>query len=106
MGTHPIFESDFDCLTEMTAFLPPNLIALFAPRDAIEFKLPVDDLPWERDRTKHPYGGIAQFVSDFDQNTRMSNVIHEIVNTIAIQYRLACLNYASQRFRTFFLTIF
>jgi len=66
MGTHPIFESDFDCLTDMTAFLPPNLIALFAPRDPIEFKQPEDELPWERDRTKNPYSGIATFVSDFD----------------------------------------
>jgi len=53
----------------MTAFLPPNLIALFAPRDGIDFKPPVDDLPWERDRTKHPYSGIAQFVTDFDPPT-------------------------------------
>ena len=54
----------------MTAFLPPNLIALFAPRDGIEFKTPVDDLPWERDRTKHPYSGIAQYVPDnFDPPT-------------------------------------
>merc|ERR1719447_601230 len=50
----------------MTAFLPPNLIALFAPRDPIEFKQPEDELPWERDRTNNPYSGIATFVSDFD----------------------------------------
>jgi len=24
MGTHPIFESDFDCLTEKNAFATPN----------------------------------------------------------------------------------
>jgi len=53
----------------MTAFLPPNLIALFAPRDSIDFKPPVDDLKWERDRSKHPYSGIAQFVTDFDPPT-------------------------------------
>jgi len=69
MGTHPIFESDFDCLTEMTAFLPPNLIALFAPRDRIEFKIPVGDLPHEKDRTKNPYSGIAQFVTEFDPHS-------------------------------------
>merc|ERR1712176_1076073 len=69
MGTHPIFESDFDCLTDMTAFLPPNLIALFAPRDRIEFKTPIGDLPHERDRTKNPYSGIAAFVNDFDAHT-------------------------------------
>jgi len=53
----------------MTAFLPPNLIALFAPRDRIEFKTPIGDLPHEKDRTKHPYSGIASFVNDFDAHT-------------------------------------
>jgi len=53
----------------MTAFLPPNLIALFAPRDRIEFKAPVGDLPHEKDRTKHPYSGIAPFISEFDAHT-------------------------------------
>lgn len=53
----------------MTAFLPPNLIALFAPRDRIEFKTPIGDLPHERDRTKNPYSGIAAFVNDFDAHT-------------------------------------
>jgi len=53
----------------MTAFLPPNLIALFQPREPVEFKNPEGDLPWERDRTKHPYSGIAPFVNDFDPST-------------------------------------
>lgn len=53
----------------MTAFLPPNLIALFAPRDRIEFKTPVGELPHEKDRSKNPYSGIAQFVSEFDAHT-------------------------------------
>lgn len=53
----------------MTAFLPPNLIALFAPREPIEFRPPEDDLPWERDRAKHPYSGIATFINDFDAST-------------------------------------
>merc|ERR1712168_112970 len=69
MGTHPIFESDFDCLTDMTAFLPPNLIALFAPRDRIEFKVPIGELPHEKDRSKNPYSGIAQFVQEFDPHS-------------------------------------
>lgn len=53
----------------MTAFLPPNLIALFQPREPVEFKVPEGDLPWERDRTKNPYSGIAPFVNDFDPST-------------------------------------
>merc|ERR1712176_284298 len=69
MGTHPIFESDFDCLTDMTAFLPPNLIALFAPRDRIEFKAPIGELPHEKDRSKNPYSGIASFVQEFDPHS-------------------------------------
>ena len=52
----------------MTAFLPPNLIALFAPRERIEFKPPVCDLSHEKERTKNPYSGIAQFVSEFDSH--------------------------------------
>jgi len=53
----------------MTAFLPPNLIALFAPRDRIEFKTPIGDLPHEKDRTKHPYSGVATFITEFDAHS-------------------------------------
>ena len=40
----------------MTAFLPPNLLALFAPRDPIPFFPPVDKLPFEKKNT-HNYAG-------------------------------------------------
>jgi len=40
----------------MTAFLPPNLLALFAPRDPIPFLPPVDKLPYEKKNT-HNYAG-------------------------------------------------
>ena len=53
----------------MTAFLPPNLIALFAPRDRIEFKAPIGELPHEKDRSKNPYSGIASFVQEFDPHS-------------------------------------
>ena len=56
-------------ILDMTAFLPPNLIALFAPRDRIEFKAPIGELPHEKDRSKNPYSGIAQFVSEFDPHS-------------------------------------
>jgi len=49
--------------------LPPNLIALFAPRDRIEFKTPIGDLPHEKDRTKHPYSGVATFITEFDAHS-------------------------------------
>ena len=54
---------------DMTAFLPPNLIALFAPRDRIEFKAPIGELPHEKDRSKNPYSGIASFVQEFDPHS-------------------------------------
>lgn len=38
----------------MTQFLPPNLLALFAPRDPIPFLPPVDKLPHEKKAT-HNY---------------------------------------------------
>lgn len=49
----------------MTAFLPPNLLALFAPRDPIPFLPPVDKLPYEKKAT-HNYNGIAQYVHLFE----------------------------------------
>jgi len=49
----------------MTAFLPPNLLALFAPRDPIPYFPPVDKLPYEKKKT-HVYNGIAQYVHLFE----------------------------------------
>ena len=48
----------------MTAFLPPNLLALFAPRDHLPFLPPLQDLPWE----KKPwlYSGVAQYLQEFE----------------------------------------
>lgn len=45
----------------MTQFLPPNLLALFAPRDPIPYLPPPDKLPHEK-KNVHVYQGIAQFV--------------------------------------------
>ena len=50
---------------KMTQFLPPNLLALFAPRDPIPFLPPVDKLPHEKKAT-HNYSGIAQYVHLFE----------------------------------------
>lgn len=49
----------------MTAFLPPNLLALFAPRDPIPFMPPAEKLPHERKRTCN-YDGFAQYVHLFE----------------------------------------
>ena len=45
----------------MTQFLPPNLLALFAPRDPIPFLPPADKLPHEK-KVTHNYEGIASFI--------------------------------------------
>ena len=48
----------------MTQYLPPNLRALFAPRDPIPYLPPLDKLPHEKKLT--PYIGVAQFLSEFE----------------------------------------
>ncbi|XP_064399888.1 U1 small nuclear ribonucleoprotein 70 kDa-like [Halichondria panicea] len=49
----------------MTQYLPPNLLALFAPRDPIPYCAPLDVLPW--DKKPWPYTGIAQYVGLFEE---------------------------------------
>ena len=48
----------------MTQFLPPNLLALFAPRDPIQFLPPVDKLPHEKKTTG--YTGLGGFLNEFE----------------------------------------
>ncbi|KAG8224359.1 hypothetical protein J437_LFUL004315 [Ladona fulva] len=48
----------------MTQFLPPNLLALFAPRDPIPFLPPVDKLPHEK--KNRGYTGVGDFLSFFE----------------------------------------
>ncbi|CDW59694.1 U1 small nuclear ribonucleoprotein 70 kDa [Trichuris trichiura] len=48
----------------MTQYLPPNLLALFAPRDPIPYLPPPDKLVSEKKRT--PYRGLAQYLSYFE----------------------------------------
>lgn len=76
----------------MTAFLPPNLIALFQPREPVEFKVPEGDLPWERDRTKNPYSGIAPFVNDFDPSTETPPKVFSVKSSTANNPSGACGN--------------
>jgi len=48
----------------MTQFLPPNLLALFAPRDPLPYLPPVDKLPHEK--KSNPYTGLAAFLLNFE----------------------------------------
>jgi len=48
----------------MTQFLPPNLLALFAPRDPLPYLPPVDKLPHEK--KSETYIGISAFVGSFE----------------------------------------
>lgn len=60
----------------MTQFLPPNLLALFAPRDPIPYLPPADKLTHEKKRV--PYMGIAQFAHFFEVNIQLcykSNIL-------------------------------
>ncbi|THD18963.1 Small nuclear ribonucleoprotein U1 subunit 70 [Fasciola hepatica] len=47
----------------MTQFLPPNLLALFAPRDPIPYLPPIEKHAHHR---KLPYTGVAQFLGEFE----------------------------------------
>jgi U1 small nuclear ribonucleoprotein len=49
---------------KMTQYLPPNLLALFAPRDPIHHLEPLDTLPWEK--KPWPYSGISKYLSLFE----------------------------------------
>ncbi|RWS13829.1 U1 small nuclear ribonucleoprotein-like protein, partial [Dinothrombium tinctorium] len=48
----------------MTQFLPPNLLALFAPRDPIPYLPPADKLPHEK-KTKG-YSGVGPYLCHFE----------------------------------------
>lgn len=50
----------------MTAFLPPNLLALFAARDPIQYLPPVAKLGSEKKRV--PYQGVSIFLKEFEVN--------------------------------------
>lgn len=50
----------------MTQFLPPNLLALFAPRDPIRYLPPASKLPHEKKNVG--YIGLGEFVQFFEVN--------------------------------------
>ncbi|XP_078671249.1 uncharacterized protein LOC144911239 [Branchiostoma floridae x Branchiostoma belcheri] len=49
----------------MTQYLPPNLLALFAPREPIPYLPPTDKLPCEKIR-RAPYAGVTPFLQTFE----------------------------------------
>lgn len=51
----------------MTQYLPPNLLALFAPREPIPFFAPLDKLSWEK--KPWPYSGVSQYLREFEVGT-------------------------------------
>lgn len=56
---------------KMTQFLPPNLLALFAPRDPIPFLPQLVKLPHEKHHNQ-PYSGIAPFIRHFEVSVQTS----------------------------------
>lgn len=48
----------------MTAWLPPNLLAYFTPREPLKYAPPLDHLPW--DTKAKPYTGVGQYASLFE----------------------------------------
>ena len=57
-------------ILEMPSFLPPNLLALFAPRPPLDYQKPVDQLPWEKDREEKieaNYSGVAEMLHKFEK---------------------------------------
>ena len=58
----------------MTAFLPSNLLALFAPRPAIRYLPPLDKA--RHQRKPWPYAGVAESLSLFEVNLMPS--VHDI----------------------------
>jgi len=49
---------------KMTQFLPPNLLALFAPREPIPYLAPLDKLAHEK--KPWPYTGVSDFLKEFE----------------------------------------
>lgn len=62
----------------MTQYLPPNLLALFAPRDPLPFLPPADKLPHEK-KTRG-YIGVGNFLGQFE--VRVSERMNHVRTTL------------------------
>lgn len=68
----------------MTQFLPPNLLALFAPREPIPYLPPVAKLPHEK--KSRGYLGVGAFLDEFEVITNFHSITqHWIYIFIALQ---------------------
>ncbi|KAH6935435.1 hypothetical protein HPB50_005749 [Hyalomma asiaticum] len=74
----------------MTQYLPPNLLALFAPRDPIPYLPPTDKLPHEK--TQGTYTGVSQYLNLFEDPkdtpppTRVETREERIERKVSTQY--------------------
>lgn len=66
----------------MTQFLPPNLLALFAPRDPIPYLPPASKLPHEK-KTRG-YVGVGAFLENFEVSNNSTNLSLFQTNIISI----------------------
>lgn len=53
----------------MTQYLPPNLLALFAPREPVPYLPPTQKLPFEKDTTG--YSGVASYLGLFEVKVKI-----------------------------------
>ncbi|KAK7801019.1 hypothetical protein U0070_012076 [Myodes glareolus] len=81
-GFHPL-SGDISILEisrlfkKMTQFLPPNLLALFAPRDPIPYLPPLEKLPHEKHHNQ-PYCGIAPYIREFERREKIERRQQEV----------------------------
>lgn len=69
----------------MTQFLPPNLLALFAPRDPIPFLPPPDKLPHEK--KSRGYVGVGGFLNLFEVSFFVFLIIRLFIFLIKFCFR-------------------
>lgn len=67
----------------MTQFLPPNLLALFAPRDPVPYLPPPDKLPHEK--KNRGYVGVGCFLHYFEVSP---NSLAFILFTVGVEYHV------------------
>lgn len=65
-------------LEKMTQFLPPNLLALFAPRDPIPYLPPVNKLPHEK--KNGGYIGVGTFLKYFEVTKMRTQLLQHILS--------------------------
>ncbi|KAF7272530.1 small ribonucleoprotein particle U1 subunit 70K [Rhynchophorus ferrugineus] len=106
----------------MTQFLPPNLLALFAPRDPIPYLPPVAKLPHEK--KNRGYLGVGSFLGEFEdpkdtppptrvetreerlerrRKERAEQVVYKLEQEIAVWDPASAANITGDPFKTLFV---